>query len=215
MISQPYGTSLDAQEGNFYGDDTIQKRLDKSFSNLDRALDTLRGRTADMLRLRRFSRWYDDNHFGKSRYMDELERGALNLEHDTQVFQEIADIRWRYGLMVASNPLSAKMQKLRSTSKICEHRMTESQLFSQFSPDPSRVYPNFTPRQWINYSRASLQPEIFRLQDREERARMEKDQDEGRRSARNGNEIEEREDFKDQLGFRRVVPILSRWDSGP
>jgi hypothetical protein len=123
MISKPYGTSLDAEEGNLYGDNTIQKRLGKSFSNLDCALDILRGRTANMLRLRRFSSWYDDNHFRKSSYMDELERGALNLEHDTQVFQESADIRWRYRLMVAFNPLSAKMQKLRSISKICEHSM--------------------------------------------------------------------------------------------
>jgi len=64
----------------------------------------LPGRTAGMLRLHRFSAWYDSN--GISTYLKELERISSNVKIELHMLKE------RYILMLAFYPLSTVMQRI-------------------------------------------------------------------------------------------------------
>jgi hypothetical protein len=67
--------------------------------------DMLPGRTAGMLRLHRFSTWYDSN--GISTYLKELERISSNVKIKLHMLKE------RYILMLVFYPLSTVMQRIR------------------------------------------------------------------------------------------------------
>ena len=89
----------------------ILRRIERRYARLDEFLDTLQGQTASMLRLDRFSEsgWYE--------YRDRMQR-IVRLPSDA-ILDDI-DMRMltrrldsQYVLMLAFNPLSAKMQVLR------------------------------------------------------------------------------------------------------
>ena len=68
---EPFGTVLD---GPWRSDNVVQSRQDTYTLQLDDALDNLKGDTAMMMRLDRFSLWYTGNGFqGESKYVNKLE----------------------------------------------------------------------------------------------------------------------------------------------
>lgn len=105
------GTFIDAPSimtGTIHGyaaEPRIQKHLDLLFTRVEHILDLLPSKTADMLRLDRFSSWYTDRLNGNSPYENELERVLLDdvqrLRHDT--LDRMDD---RYRIMRTHNPLS-------------------------------------------------------------------------------------------------------------
>jgi hypothetical protein len=100
---RPFGTSLKA--GSVWPDDIAQKYLDSTYISFENLLDMLPGRTAGMLRLHRFSTWYDSN--GTSTYLKEVERISSNVKIKLHMLKE------RYILMLAFYPLSTVMQRIR------------------------------------------------------------------------------------------------------
>jgi len=95
---------------NYDHERAVRCLLDKVSHHLDAALEVVPGLTANMMRLERFSSWYDNEIYGRSKYLDELERIYKNAEGRTGNPWNIAELKWRYRLMAALNPLSAKMQ---------------------------------------------------------------------------------------------------------
>lgn len=104
-------------DGSTWGDAYTAATLEENFLNLHFVLNGLRGRTADMLRLERFADWYETSgeFRGASRFLDELERVMaedLGEEGGLSLFgNKVALVKWRWRLMVAFNPCSAKMQR--------------------------------------------------------------------------------------------------------
>lgn len=60
------------------------------------------------MRLERFSSWYDNEIYGRSKYLGVLERIYKNAEGRTGNLWDIAELKWRYRLMAALNPLRPK-----------------------------------------------------------------------------------------------------------
>lgn len=117
-LDKPFGTFFHKEGDGTWADDATAECLDSNFVELHNALDELRGPTAAMMRLERFRDWYDDNCLGgASSYLGELERilktsvGAEEEGGNGVVDDKVARIKWRHRLMVAFNPLSAKMQQ--------------------------------------------------------------------------------------------------------
>jgi hypothetical protein len=103
---EPYGTILAA--GPYCSDDVTQRYLDSTYVSFEDSLDLLPGRTAGMLRLHRFSTWYDSN--GKSTYLEELERISSNVKIKLHMLKE------RYLLMLVfypSYPVLTVIQRIR------------------------------------------------------------------------------------------------------
>jgi hypothetical protein len=114
-LDKPFGAFLHREGDGTWADDATAECLDSNFIELHNALDELRGPTAAMMRLERFRDWYDDNRLGgTSSYLDELERilkTSVGEEEEGVIDDKVARIKWRHRLMVAFNPLSAKMQQ--------------------------------------------------------------------------------------------------------
>lgn len=126
------------------------------------------------MRLGRFSSWYDDDSFGKSRYLDELERITKYTmdEFEGDYCNPIADIKWRCRLMVAFNPLSPKMQRMRFKEEEYEKSLTPNQLFERF---PARLrWGGWTRKQWQYYYRARFNRDEYKKLDRENREEQRK-----------------------------------------
>src|SRR5271168_1559746 len=70
ILKEPFGCYIAEGEWSI---DSTQKSLDKNFLQFDNALDDLPGPTACMLRLERFSSWFEDGLHSESKYLDELE----------------------------------------------------------------------------------------------------------------------------------------------
>jgi hypothetical protein len=102
-LKEPFGS---ASEEPYLADQKIQQHLDALYIHFDKALDVLPGRTARMLRLRRFRNWLS---WGKSKYVEEWERISL----DCKQTLNFADLEWRHDLMLAFNPMSAENQLMR------------------------------------------------------------------------------------------------------
>jgi hypothetical protein len=100
---KPFGIHLKA--GSVWPDDITQKHLDSTYVLFEDPPDMLPGRTAGMLRLHRFSAWYDSN--GISTYLKELERISSNVKIKLHMLKE------RYILMLVFYPLSTVMQRIR------------------------------------------------------------------------------------------------------
>jgi hypothetical protein len=96
----PYGSR--AEKDRYYGR-RIEEHLDLLFMMVERILDNLPSKTANMLRLERFSSWYTDKLHGNSPYENELKRLLLGgvRGHDTLI-----EMNNRYRIMRAHNPLS-------------------------------------------------------------------------------------------------------------
>jgi hypothetical protein len=60
--------------------DSTQKYLDNTYVEFEDSLDSLPGRTAALMRLHRYSTWYDSNGNGKSAYLEEMERLSSNVK---------------------------------------------------------------------------------------------------------------------------------------
>jgi hypothetical protein len=80
---------------NYDHERAVRYLLDKVFHHLGAALDYVPGLTANMMRLERFSSWYDNEIYGKSKYLDELERIYKNAEGRTGNPWGIAELKWR------------------------------------------------------------------------------------------------------------------------
>ena len=102
-LKEPFGS---ASEEPYLADQKIQQHLDALYVHFDKALDMLPGRTARMLRLRRFRSWFSP---GRSKYVEEWER----ISSDRNQTLNFADLEWRHDLMLAFNPMSAKNQLMR------------------------------------------------------------------------------------------------------
>jgi len=99
---KPFGTLLKA--GSVWSDDVTQEYLDSTYVSFEDSLDMLLGRTAGMLRLHRFSTWYDSN--GESTYLKELERISSNVKIKLHMLEE-----WCI-LMLTFYPRSTVMQRI-------------------------------------------------------------------------------------------------------
>jgi hypothetical protein len=100
---KPFGILLKA--GSAWSDDVTQKYLNSTYVSFEDSLDMLPGRTAGMLRLHRFSTWYDSN--STFTYLKELERISSNVKIKLHMLKE------QYTLMLAFYPLSTVMQRIR------------------------------------------------------------------------------------------------------
>jgi hypothetical protein len=88
------------EEPGWYRGKRIEEYLDLLFMRVEYKLDVLRSKTANMLRLDRFSSWYTDKLHGNSLYENELKR--LLLDHGLGPGM----LNTRYRMMRAHNPLS-------------------------------------------------------------------------------------------------------------
>jgi hypothetical protein len=107
-LDKPFGCYR--AEGG-WSDDSTQTSLDKNFLQFDNALDDLPGPTARMLRLERFSSWFEDGLHSESKYLDELERAYHSNHYSSENI--LFSIYGRCGMVLAFNPLSATMQEMR------------------------------------------------------------------------------------------------------
>lgn len=96
----PYGSRAEPVR---YRGKRIEEYLDLLFIKVERILDLLPSKTANMLRLDRFSSWYTDKLHGNLPYENELKRLLPDevKEHDT-----LTTMNDRYRIMRAHNPLS-------------------------------------------------------------------------------------------------------------
>jgi len=108
ILKEPFGCYI--AEGE-WSDNSTQKSLDRNFLQFDNALDDLPGPTARMLRLERFSSWFEDGLHSKSKYLDELER-AYHSNYCSSV-NTLLSIYNNCSMAMAFNPLSATMQEMR------------------------------------------------------------------------------------------------------
>jgi len=108
ILKEPFGCYI--AEGE-WSDNSTQKSLDRNFLQFDNALDDLPGTTARMLRLERFSSWFEDGLHSKSKYLDELER-AYHSNYCSSV-NTLLSIYNNCSMVLAFNPLSATMQEMR------------------------------------------------------------------------------------------------------
>ncbi len=97
MKTTPYRSR--AERGRHHGK-RIEQHLDLLFIMVELILDLLRSKTANMLRLDRFSSWYTDKLHGNSPYENELKRLLTNTVEEHRAVNE------RYRIMRAHNPLS-------------------------------------------------------------------------------------------------------------
>ncbi|KAL2011575.1 hypothetical protein VTN00DRAFT_4293 [Thermoascus crustaceus] len=106
---EPVGSGLTNAEGIYF-----RSRYINCF--LDTRLDLLPGKTANMLRLERFSNWFVDRVGGDSEYEKEILRTIRlfysRLWHLDSYMQKA---RFRYKAMLAMNPLSEERQKRQAT----------------------------------------------------------------------------------------------------
>jgi hypothetical protein len=79
---------------NYDHERAVRYLLDNVFHHLDAALDFVPGLTANVMRLERFSSWYDNEIYGKSKYLDEMERIYKNAEGRTGNPGDIAELKW-------------------------------------------------------------------------------------------------------------------------
>ena len=131
---EPFGTYLNEEDEWRISDTETRETLDIIFGQLDRELDYTRGPTANVMRLERFSAWYDSEIYGKSTYLDELERvyGSVGYILEDLNPWYLIELKEKYRLMAAFNPLSFKMQKMRFEEHQYEHSLTPSHLDSEF-----------------------------------------------------------------------------------
>jgi hypothetical protein len=108
ILKGPFGCHITEGE---WSDDSTQNSLDRNFLQFDEALDDLPGLTACMLRLDRFSSWFDGGLYSQSKYLDELER-AYRSDHCCSV-NTLLSVDSNYRMVLAFNPLSATMQEMR------------------------------------------------------------------------------------------------------
>lgn len=101
--NKPFGASLNCDDP--WNDDALQEEHDELFTALERQLDTLRGRTADALRLDRCSKWYSQDIDHGSPYGDEVRR--MFREHPTSFTEDDAIyVQGRYAAVRPPNPCS-------------------------------------------------------------------------------------------------------------
>ncbi|KAE8444791.1 hypothetical protein EG329_014251 [Mollisiaceae sp. DMI_Dod_QoI] len=81
----------------------IEEHLDLLFMMVECILDRLPTKTANMLRLDRFSSWYTDKLHGNSPYENELKKLLLG---DVKGHDTLRTMNYRYRIMRAHNPLS-------------------------------------------------------------------------------------------------------------
>lgn len=91
-----------AEPDQYYGK-RIGEYLDLVFMMVERILDILPSKTANMLRLDRFSSWYTDKLHGNSPYENVLKRLLLD---DVEGHDTLNTMNDRYRIMRAHNPLS-------------------------------------------------------------------------------------------------------------
>lgn len=94
----PFGLILNRWDG--YDDQQAELYFYRIFAKVERILDNLPTKTANMLRLDRFSTWYSDKLFGNSLYENHLKRLAPHQIEQSDVLYS------RYISMRAHNPLS-------------------------------------------------------------------------------------------------------------
>lgn len=86
-----------------YESRAVKEHLDLLFMLVERILDLLPSKTANMLRLDRFSSWYIDKLHGKSPYENEVKKLLLDNVNGHDTLKTMND---RYRIMRAHNPLS-------------------------------------------------------------------------------------------------------------
>jgi len=96
----PYGSQA---ESDRYHGKRIEKHLNLLFTMVERILDVLPSKTANMLRLERFSFWYTDKLHGNSPYENELKKLLLS---DVNGCDILKTMNYRYRILRAHNPLS-------------------------------------------------------------------------------------------------------------
>ncbi|PSS16558.1 hypothetical protein M430DRAFT_42570 [Amorphotheca resinae ATCC 22711] len=95
----PYGSGA----ADWYDGKRIEEYLNHLFMMVERKLDLLPSKTANMLRLDRFSSWYTDKLHGNSPYENELKKLLLDGVEGHDTLRTMND---RYRIMRAHNPLS-------------------------------------------------------------------------------------------------------------
>jgi hypothetical protein len=86
---------------------STQRYLDNTYVVFEDSLDSLSGRTAALLRLHRYSTWYDSNGNGKSAYLEEMERLS------SKVKIRLPKLKARYSAMLLCYPHSLVMLRIR------------------------------------------------------------------------------------------------------
>lgn len=101
---EAFGTSLDADDP--WNDKELQGDQDQIFMDLDMELDLLPGKTANMMRLERFSSWYTDGLGSESKYESELERILKTQSTSYKNENEAKYIQFRFAAMLSFNQIS-------------------------------------------------------------------------------------------------------------
>lgn len=97
MTQTGKGGSALKRNGDWKSNDMYLEIMDRHFCQLDKALDTLPGRTAAMMRLRRFSSWFCTDEFGEeSLYINKLEQMTKSLENWKRFIQDPEIVAERY-----------------------------------------------------------------------------------------------------------------------
>lgn len=100
----PFGSVVNDED--YWADNNIQEVLVDDYFRSGDALDTFPGHAADMMRLERFISWYFPD--GKSEYLQEWKCRA-----NTQEVISTTGLAKRHDFLLAFNPLSENMQKMR------------------------------------------------------------------------------------------------------
>lgn len=109
-LPQPFNTNLDPD------DLEDQRVLDELFAEFDLVLDLLPGETADMLRLDRFSSWYDDRTRSESNYEKDLKRIIKSWRNHRMKDHMIDSLHERYLAMIIFDPAVDRAVHLGTTN---------------------------------------------------------------------------------------------------
>ncbi len=164
VLDKPFGCH--GAEGE-WSDDSTQGSLNRNFLRFDNALDDLPGPTARMLRLERFSSWFEERLYGESKHLDELER-AFHSDHSSTENLLYA-IYNRCAMALAFNPLSETMQEMRFR----KHWWTPGD-----GPHAFPLRDEWSASAWDHYVRMSMA-----LDDDDDRCLEEDEEEEGGRYA--------------------------------
>lgn len=109
LLTQKEAFGGTIEPDNPWSDDELREEQDRLYLALERELDNQRGKTADMLRLRRFATWYEDESDWSSRAETVIERifrsGNEQIDEGDAIY-----VLGRYTAMRALNPRSLVYQ---------------------------------------------------------------------------------------------------------
>ncbi|KAL8771682.1 MAG: hypothetical protein Q9209_002873 [Squamulea sp. 1 TL-2023] len=105
---EPFGTYLDPH--SWWHDPTLQEARDELYMRPDLDLDLLPGPTANMMRLDRFSSWYNRTFVGESRYEKEYESIIKSWPEYGFSSRRLWSLFRRFARMRALNPKSIRHQ---------------------------------------------------------------------------------------------------------